>query len=665
MKKLFILLSLGLVVSGFRIAEAADCKQIENALQEQILDESLAGGKPELMLHRLMMSEMYERGEEIRKTQEGLTTPEKLYAWQQKTRQAILDALGGFPERTPLNARVTEKIRRDGYRIEKVIFESRPQFYVTALLFLPDEARFKPPYPGIVIACGHSKTGKGLPTYQRGAVMSAMNGMAALMYDPIDQGERLQGIGSGLCSGHNITGVKAALLGWNTATFRIWDGMRAMDYLASRPEVDPERMGCMGNSGGGTLSTYISALDERVKAGAPSCYISTLQHVCAAMGPQDAEQNLFGQMAFGLEHSGWLLLRAPSPRCVCAGQKDMFPFEGTQQTMKEVEAVYKNIGAPEKIQLTQYEGPHGWAEPLKVGAVTFMSRWLKNSTDVAFPPLSEKGLKEGDEHVTKDGQVLKLEGARSVYDIMRDEAARLEKVRRMNARQRNLQEAVRRQAGIRALTEIPVPMTVNKNTRSENGFNVRKLVLSSEGRVAIPAALFMPDSPKGTPTLIVNESGIKDSAESVAALLKEGHPVLAADITGFGETYGCHKKFYGASNKDEGPGVMAYLMGKSLVGIRAEDILICARWLSVACGQDKVALDAKSWAVTPALHAAVAEPQLFSSVNVSSEPNAWEDVVVKDVSHRFSDIVNGALQEYTIGDLKKKCASSEMRECAN
>ncbi len=652
MKNLAVILLLGVFAGGIWSVNAAETLKIKETLEEQILDDALAGGAPDLMLLRLMTAEMTECGKKIQAAQEGLTTQEKLAAWQQRTRQACLDSLGGFPERTPLNARITEKIKRDGYRIEKVLFESRPHFYVTAYLFLPDQARFNPPYPGIVIACGHSKNGKGYAGYQRGALMAAFNGMAALIFDPIDQGERLQGIGSGSCSGHNITGVKAALLGWNTATFRIWDGMRAIDYLAARPEVDPSRIGCMGNSGGGTLSTYISALDKRVKAAAPSCYISSLQEVCAAMGPQDAEQNLFGQMAFGLEHSGWLLLRAPNPTCVCAAQKDMFPIAGTYQSLKEVRSVYANLNASEKIELVEYDGPHGWAEPLKVGAVTFMSKWLRKSSDVSFPPLTENGLKAEDENVTEHGQVMKLEGARSVYDLMRDEAARLEQVRKLNLRQRNLQSAVRSRAGIRALTDIPTPLTINRSTKSEKGVTIRRVVLSSEGRVAVPALFFMPDSPQGVPALVINGNGKKESADSVAALLEKGQPVLAADLSGFGETYGAKHKFYGAANKDEGPGVMAYLLGHSLVGIRAEDTLICARWLSIACGASQVQLRAKSWAVTPALHAAVAEPQLFASLSLSDEPPTWEEVVVKDISHRFTDIVHGALQEYTIGDLK-------------
>ena len=317
--------------------QAVDDATVKKALSEPVLDEALCGGFPQRMLDRVLSERLAKAGASIRVAQEQIATPEQLALWQKKTRASCIDALGGFPARTPLHARVTGMIAKDGYRIEKILFESRPRFYVTALLFMPDAACFPPPYPGVIIACGHSTEGKGMSGYQRGAVLAAANGIAALIYDPIDQGERLQGsCRGGNCAGHNTTGVSAMLLGWNTATFRIWDGMRALDYLASRPEIDAQRLGCMGNSGGGTLTTYLSALDGRVVSSSPSCYISSLQCVCDALGPQDAEQNLFGQMSFGLDHSGWLLLRAPKATCVCAAQKDMFPILGTYQTRDEV-----------------------------------------------------------------------------------------------------------------------------------------------------------------------------------------------------------------------------------------------------------------------------------------------------------------------------------------
>lgn len=651
MKTLLFLLLLGVLVSAPRIACAADTEPFKRIIQENVLDDSLCGGAPSNMLYRLLTAEFSQAGASIRTAQEKLTTRDELAAWQQRTRTACLDALGGMPVRTPLNARVTATVACNGYRIEKILFESRPKFFVTALLFLPDAARFSPPYPGILIACGHSAGGKALPTYQRGAVLAAANGMAALIYDPIDQGERLQGIGKGLCEGHNITGVKAALLGWNTATFRIWDGMRALDYLASRPDVDASLLGCMGNSGGGTLSTYLSALDERIKAAAPSCYISSLQHVCAKMGPQDAEQNLFGQLRFGLEHSGWLLLRAPAATCVCAAKKDMFPIEGTYQTADEVRSVYARIGTAERFALAEYDGPHAWAEPLKQASVRFMTHWLRHEVaEIVIPSETETGLKPAEVNVTDEGQVMRIKGARSVYDLMRNEAARLEAMRRSTGAC-DLRAVVRRRAGIRALDVLPRPMTVNRGTQLEGGVSVRKVALTMDGGVTIPAILFTPATLLGTPALVVDGRGKRSVTAKVAALLREGRPVMAADLTGFGETYGLTHTFYGADNKDEGPAVMAYLLGRSLVGMRAEDILVCARWLSVAFGVLRVDLCAADWAVTPALHAAAAEPQIFSQISLVDAPLPWEEAVVKDVPHRFSDIVHGALQDYTLADL--------------
>ena len=651
----------GFIVLGFlsmsvlRVGGIAP-EDVRAALDSPVLEETVIGGPAQLMLHRVLSERFEQAGAAIRATQEQLGTSEQLEAWQKRTRAACLEALGGLPVRTPLNAHVKGTLAKDGYRVEKILFESRPSFYVTALLFLPDAARFAPPCPGVIIACGHSNDGKGMPGYQRGAVLAAANGIATLIYDPIDQGERLQGVGKGNCPGHNSTGASAMLLGWNTATFRIWDGMRALDYLASRPEVDATRLGCMGNSGGGTLTTYLSALDERIVASSPSCYISSLQHVCAAIGPQDAEQNLFGQMSFGLEHSGWLLLRATKPTCVCAALHDFFPINGTRQTFAEVASVYARLGAADHLIRVEHDATHGWAEPLKVAAVRWMNRWLRKSEDdIVIPPETETGLTAAEVSVTEKGQVMNLAGARSVYDIMRDEAARLTAERtRVDALA--LRDSVRRLAGIRELGALPVPVTDKRSQTALENVTVRRMALMPAGGVAMAAVFFLPGEPKGMPVLVVDGYGKTHAWEKVAALVREGRPVLAADVCGFGETYGAAHTFYGASNRDEGPAMMAYLLGRSLVGMRAEDVLMCARWLSVACGVKSVALHASNWAVTPALHAAVAEPQLFAKVSVEDAPLAWEDVVANADRHRFSDLVHGALRSYTITDLKKSVA---------
>src|SRR5207253_7664132 len=123
-----------------------------------------------------------------------------------------------------------------------------------------------------------------------------------LCYDPIGQGERIQlldkdgkpAISRGTDE-HDMVGVGALLIGSSTATYRIWDGIRSLDYLAGRAEIDPKRLGCTGNSGGGTLTAYLMALDERIGCAAPSCYITSLERLFATIGPQDAEQQITGQ----------------------------------------------------------------------------------------------------------------------------------------------------------------------------------------------------------------------------------------------------------------------------------------------------------------------------------------------------------------------------------
>ena len=210
---------------------------------------------------------------------------------QKRMREEFLKAIGGLPERTPLNPQVVGCISRRGYRVEKIIFESQPKHYVTALMFLPDPQRFKPPYPGVLVPCGHvTVLSKAHPEYQSMGALLALAGMAALVFDPIDQGERMQLLdakGEAIFpekGGHTMIGLGCIPLGRNTARFEIWDGMRAIDYLQSRPEVDPQRIGCTGNSGGGTQTSYLMALDDRIRAAAPSCCLVGLPRLLETAG---------------------------------------------------------------------------------------------------------------------------------------------------------------------------------------------------------------------------------------------------------------------------------------------------------------------------------------------------------------------------------------------
>lgn len=241
---------------------------VATAAERDVLPEELPGGSKTLMCHRYLLAQTTEALDRRTEEYEQIKTEGDARAYQQKMKNFFVAQLGGFPQRTPLNPHSVARYERDGYIVEKVIFESRPNFHVTALLFLPPG---KGPFPGILVPCGHSGNGKAETKYQRAAILMAQNGMAALCYDPLGQGERHQvRLDDGRTSppNHTILGVSCIPLATSFAQFRMWDGMRALDYLASRPEVDATRLGCTGNSGGGTLTCYLMALDERIACAA-------------------------------------------------------------------------------------------------------------------------------------------------------------------------------------------------------------------------------------------------------------------------------------------------------------------------------------------------------------------------------------------------------------
>src|SRR5205814_1605946 len=182
------------------------------------------------------------------------------------------------------------------------------------------------------------------------------------------------------CGEHAVLGNPLYLLGTNLARYRIADGIRAIDYLVSLKEVDAQRIGCVGNSGGGTLTTYISALDPRVRAAAIGCYITTLPR---RMGNRiqtdpdaDPEQDIFGFVGEGIDHAGLLALRVPRPTLLAAAQLDFFPIEGTRESFAEARKLYQVAGAADAIAMVEAAEKHGLSLPLRKAIYAFFDRWL-------------------------------------------------------------------------------------------------------------------------------------------------------------------------------------------------------------------------------------------------------------------------------------------------
>jgi dienelactone hydrolase len=339
-------------------------------------------------------------------------------ARQKQVRERILSLIGGLPEyRGPLNARVTKTTRRDGFIIDHVLFESLPQYYVTANLYRPESSGR---HPAILMSMGHWDSGKAA-----GQLLSsnlARKGFVVLAYDPVGQGERQQAFekrtGRSLIGGpteqHFSNGAAAILLGQSVARYFIHDGMRAIDYLVTRPEVDPDRIGATGCSGGGTQTTYIAALDPRVKVAAVACYMNSFQTLFAgSIG--DSEQSVPGFLAAGLDQPDYVELFAPKPWLITSTEEDFFTPAGAKQVFDEAQGWYRLFDASDRMKWVVGPGGHGTPLVVREAIYDWMIRWLANGSGSAREE-SVTLLPDHQLWVTPGGQV---EG-RELYEIIRE-----------------------------------------------------------------------------------------------------------------------------------------------------------------------------------------------------------------------------------------------------
>jgi cephalosporin-C deacetylase-like acetyl esterase len=520
-------------------------------------------------------------------------TPETWPDYQEELRQKFLRMIGPLPEPTPLRARVTGELEQDGYRVEKLLFESRPDFPVTANLYLPETGDGR--VPGILFPCGHAVEGKAHPTYQAACQGLVRYGFAVLVYDPVGQGERSMYVDPNTgedtlprgTAQHGVDGNRCTLLGTSLATWRVWDGIRALDYLTSRPEIDPERIGCTGNSGGGTLTTYLCAVDERIRVAVPGCYITTFGHRFRSRVAADPEQNLIPTIREGIDHFEMLALFAPRPLLIAAATQDFFPIEGTRETYNALRTLYESLGVPDRVALAEVDAPHGFSRPLREEMYGWMTRWLRQDgremrrgalTEPEIEPESEESL-----WCTPKGQVLVAPGSETVFRLTCAEAAQRRPPppsftahREGPQFQEDVRETVRRLA---ALRDPALELLERGELRPGGTAELRYRV---EPGSEVPATLLLPREPARRVVLWIAEEGRQAAGERVRAAARVA-AVLAIDPRGMGETRppgaADDPEYYGAFGPEYDLTYLSFMLGRPLVGLRLMDVLGAIRLL--------------------------------------------------------------------------------------
>lgn len=500
-------------------------------------------------------------------------------------RQSIVDAklkniLGPFPQKSPLNAQVTGIIEKEDYRIEKIIYESMPGFYVTGCLYLP--ARITNNAPAILNVIGHDQEAFRAPLYQTINVNLVKKGIIVFAIDPPGQGEHVQyydssvqfsSIGYSVIE-HCYFGNQGFLSGVSSAKFFIWDGIRAIDYLIGRKEVDSSRIGVMGFSGGGTITSYIAAVDKRVLVSIPCSWSNATRRQIETKGAVDAESVLMHSVKNGLTFEDLLEVRSPKPTLLTFTSRDQYlSLQGARDAFQEAKKSYEAFGKSENLMLVEDDFKH-WVTPsIRSAIYAFCLKHFQlpgDSSETSVEILSEKEL-----NVTSTGQALSFKGGKTIFDITKElsekHLRRLNDSRRSNPKHlKDIVSSAMKISGYRLPSDIKPKAFINGRYRRQGYFLELLAINGEDDNYPIPILLFTPiERRKKHPAIIyLHPNGKNTDAQPgghIEQLVKQGYVVIAVDPLGVGET----KQTSGRSLID---GYIGVLTARSVVGIQAGDI---------------------------------------------------------------------------------------------
>ncbi len=634
-------------------------------------------------------------------------------ARQAAVRNKLRALIGEFPSRTPLNARILGETEGNGFLIRKVIFESQPNFPVTALLYLPKDPPPGPAseptsgekHPALLITPGHYFTGKASDAGM--AALFARNGFIVLTYDPIGEGERLQypdpahrgtSLAGAATGEHGEASLQPMLLGDTIARYMIWDAMRGIDYLSALPDVDPKRIGAFGCSGGGTITALAGALDSRIAAIGVACYITTFDELLPVLGPQDGEQSSPRFLSSGLDFADLIEVAAPRPYAVISTYSDMFPFAGAVKTVTEARRFYtlfdpasagtlsaavsstppseptaaalntdtKNEVSPSAaLQFITGPGRHATLGPITPQILSFFMRNLAPGVDakhLASPLAGESAATQSallnmprDAYqVTPTGQIAtSYPDAETVFTLNRKRAAVLIPSMRSIPSKEELARSIRSATGAQAK-----PGTLQANSAPSATTGDLFVLRTSDG-IDLQGDIAVPNKPGRHPAVLLL---VPDSIHGESAIARANQARFNA-LAAVGDLVLAITPRPSPPGTDDmkspmlGPFYLlclrADLVGKTLLGMRIDDVIRAVDDLSRRPDVDpsRISAVASGHMGLVLLHAAVLDPRL-RHIAIDHVLTSYRSLLDAPLPVGApEDVVPGVLLHYDIPDL--------------
>ncbi len=600
-------------------------------------------------------------------------------AYVKDVRNRIQQCFGPWPATTPLNPRITGVVERDTYRIEKLIFESRPNFLVTANLYIPKGRPF--PLPGVVGACGHSANGKASEYYQGFSQGLARQGYVVLIYDPISQGERLQypdaslksKIGVGVRE-HLYAGNQQFLVGQFIGSWRAWDGICALEYLLTRDEVDPKHIGVTGNSGGGTMTTWLCGVERRWTMAAPSCFVTTFRRNLENELPADTEQCPPKALALGLDHSDFLAAMAPEPVMILAKEKDFFDIRGTEEAYTRLKHLYGLLNVETSVGL--FAGPtgHGYSQENREA----MYGWFNRCTGISDARIEPEIILEKDETLwcTPRGQICEL-NSRPLFDFTRVASQTLAQRRPARMAEADLQRRIKDKLKL----SDPVPACApdyrilrNWPNRAYPKKRWTCYAVQTEPdihaivyRLSDEQLLSRPPKDQGRAILYLPHQSSDDElrTEPLIRALMQTEPnatLYTCDVRGMGESQPntCGTNSYrSAYGSDYFYAIHSIMLDKPYIGQRTHDVLRVIDWL-MANGHTDVHIAGKGWGALPAAFASVLSDDV-TRVTLKNTLTSYTAIAESETyAWPLSSLVPNVLDAFDLPDCYKALKSKQL-----